>query len=221
MPVSPVLIVGAGPTGLVLAIELARRGVPFHLVDRHPQPLAWDRATVVKSRTLEVLAGMGLADAFTQRGCIIRGVHLFVGAARVASVAFGGLDSPFPFLLGIPEHETERLLTERLEQLGGRVERGVEFVGLEQGERSVRVRLRALDHSERTLDASWVFGADGVHSGVRDAIGDQFDGHDNPTQWGVVDAHLSGWDHPGDHAALQIEPPLVNPIPQADGRWRI
>jgi 2-polyprenyl-6-methoxyphenol hydroxylase-like FAD-dependent oxidoreductase len=77
------------------------------------------------------------------------------------------------------------------------------------------------DHSERTLDASWVFGADGVHSGVRDAIGDQFDGHDNPTQWGVVDAHLSGWDHPDDRAAVQLEPPLVNPIPLADGRWRI
>jgi 2-polyprenyl-6-methoxyphenol hydroxylase-like FAD-dependent oxidoreductase len=218
---SPVLIVGAGPTGLVLGLELARRGVPFHLVDRHPQPLAWDRATVVKSRSLEVLASMGLADTFVQRGCIIRGVHLFVGQAKVATVRFEGLDSPFPFILGIPEHETERILTERLQRLGGQVERGVEFVGLEQGERNVRARLRSLDQTERTLEASWVFGADGVHSGVRDAIGDQFDGHDNPTQWGVVDAHLSGWDHPSDLAVVQLEPPSLNPIPLADGRWRI
>src|SRR5919106_1746190 len=218
---SPVLIVGAGPTGLVLAIELARRGVPFHLVDRHPQPLAWDRATVVKSRSLEVFAGMGLADTFVQRGRIVRGVNLFVGEAKVASLGFEGLDSPFPFILGIPEHETERILTERLEQLGGQVERGVEFVGLEQGELNVRAPLRSLDQTERTLEASWVFGADGVHSGVRDAIGDQFDGHDNPTQWGVVDAHLSGWGHASDLAAVQLEPPSVNPIPLADGRWRI
>src|SRR5918996_1514014 len=218
---SPVLIVGAGPTGLVLAIELARRGVPFHLVDRHPRPLAWDRATVVKSRSLEVFAGMGLADTFVQRGRIVRGVNLFVGEAKVASLGFDSLDSPFPFDLGIPEHETERILTERLEQLGGQVERGVEFVGLEQGELSARARLRSLDQTERTLEASWVFGADGVHGGVREASGDQFDGHDNPTQWGVVDAHLSGWGHPSDLAAVQLEPPSVNPIPLADGRWRI
>ena len=218
---SPVLIVGAGPTGLVLGIELARRGVPCHLVDRHPQPLAWDRATVVKSRTLELLAGMGLADAFVQRGIIIRGVNLFAGEAKVASVGFEGLDSPFPFTLGIPEHHTEGILAERLAQLGGQVERGVELVGLEQGERGVRARLRASDHTERTLEASWVFGADGLHSGVRAAIADPFEGHDNPTRWGVVDAHLSGWDHPGDLAAVQLEPPSLNPIPLADGRWRI
>jgi 2-polyprenyl-6-methoxyphenol hydroxylase-like FAD-dependent oxidoreductase len=217
----PVLIVGAGPTGLVLAIELARRGMPFHLVDRHPEPLAWDRATVIKSRSLEVFAAMGLADTFVQRGRIIRGVDLFMGEAKVASLRFEGLDSPFPFTLALPEHETERILTERLERLGGQVERGVEFVGLEQGERNVRARLRRLDGAERTLEASWVFGADGVHSGVRDAIGDQFEGHDNPTQWGAVDAHLAGWGHPSDLVAVQIEPPPANPIPLADGRWRI
>jgi 2-polyprenyl-6-methoxyphenol hydroxylase-like FAD-dependent oxidoreductase len=217
----PVLVVGAGPTGLVLAIELARRGVPFHLIDRHPQPLRWDRATVMKSRSLEVLADMGLADTFVQRGRIIRGVNLFSGETKVASFRFEGLDSPFPFMLGIPEHETERILTERLEQLGGQVERGVEFAGLELGGRSVRARLRSLHQSERTLEASWVVGTDGVHSAVREVIGDQFDGHDNPTPWGVVDAHLSGWRHPSDLAAVQLEPPLLNPIPLADGRWRI
>ena len=58
---NPVLIVGAGPTGLVLAIELARRGVPLHLADRHPEPLRWDRATTVKARSLEVFSGMGFS----------------------------------------------------------------------------------------------------------------------------------------------------------------
>jgi 2-polyprenyl-6-methoxyphenol hydroxylase-like FAD-dependent oxidoreductase len=96
MPDNPVLIVGAGPTGLVFAIELERRGVPFHLIDRHPQPLAWDRATVMKSRSLEVFAALGLADAFVQRGRILRGVNLFAGDAQVASFRFHGLDSPSP-----------------------------------------------------------------------------------------------------------------------------
>ena len=66
---------------------------------------------MVKSRSLEVFAGMGLADTFVQRGRILRGVNLFSGDAKVASFRFDGLDSPFPFMLGIPEHETERILT--------------------------------------------------------------------------------------------------------------
>ena len=70
----PVLIVGAGPTGLVLAIELARRGVPFHLIDQRPTPLLWDRAAVLKSRSLEILVAYGLADAFVRRGTAIQGV---------------------------------------------------------------------------------------------------------------------------------------------------
>jgi 2-polyprenyl-6-methoxyphenol hydroxylase-like FAD-dependent oxidoreductase len=218
---NPILIVGAGPTGLVLAIELARRGVPLHLVDRHPEPLRWDRATTVKARSLEVFSGMGLADTFVRRGRIVRGVQLFSGEAKVAFYRFDGLDSPFPFMLSIPEDETERILTEKLEQLGGRVERGVEFVGLEQGDRSVRARLRSLHASERMIEASWVVGTDGLHSAVREAIGDQFDGHDEPSPWGVVDAHLAGWRHPGDFAAAQLEPPMLYPIPLPKGRWRV
>jgi 2-polyprenyl-6-methoxyphenol hydroxylase-like FAD-dependent oxidoreductase len=221
MSENPVLVAGAGPSGLVLAIELARRGVPLHVIDRLPAPLLWDRAVAVKSRSLEVFASMGLADTFVRRGHIVRGVNLFAGDAKVASVRFDGLDSPFPFTLGLPEDETERILTEKLEQLGGHVERGVEFVGLEQGKRSVRARLRSLRDGERTLEASWVVGADGLHSAVREAIGDQFDGHDDPTQWGVVDVHLAGWRHPGDLAAVQLEPPMLFPIPLRDGRWRV
>ncbi|MGH6886314.1 MAG: FAD-dependent oxidoreductase, partial [Geminicoccales bacterium] len=168
MSENPVLIVGAGPTGLVLALELARRGVPVHLIDRRPEPLGRDRATVVKSRSLEVLQFLGLADTFLQRGRIIRGVQLFSGETKVASLGLDGLDSPFPFDLCLPEEETERILTDQLEQLGGRVERGVEFAGLEHGQGSVRARMRSLHDGERMLEASWVVGTDGIHSGVRE-----------------------------------------------------
>lgn len=65
---SPILIVGAGPTGLVLAIELARRGVGHVLIDQRPKPLLWDRAAVIKSRTLEIFAALGLSAEFLRRG---------------------------------------------------------------------------------------------------------------------------------------------------------
>jgi 2-polyprenyl-6-methoxyphenol hydroxylase-like FAD-dependent oxidoreductase len=216
----PVLVVGAGPTGLVLAIELARRGVPLQLIDRRPEPLGRDRAIVIKSRSLELLAGMGLAGVFLRRGRIIRAIDLFSGRTRVASIGLEGLDSPFPFDLCIPEQETEGILTEELGRLGCQVERGLEFAGLEQRERSVRVRLCSLRDGERTLEASWVVGTDGVHSAVRETIGDEFDGHDYPTLWGVADAHLASWHRPRDHATVQIEPPVVIAFPLRDGRWR-
>jgi 2-polyprenyl-6-methoxyphenol hydroxylase-like FAD-dependent oxidoreductase len=220
MAEGPVLIVGAGPTGLVLALELARRGVPFHLVDRRPTPLGRDRAIVVKSRSLEVLAGIGLVGRFLQRGRMIRAIDLFSGGTKVASVGLDGLDSPFPFDLCIPEEETERILTEALEEQDGRVERGVEFAGLEQTPSGVRARLHSQGDGERVLQASWVVGTDGLHSAVREAIGDAFEGHDYPTLWGVADAQLTDWHRPTDHATVQIEPPVVIAFPLRDGRWR-
>ena len=220
MPQSPVLIVGAGPAGLVLGIELARRGVPLHLIDRRPEPLGRDRAIVLKSRTLELLAGIGLAETFLRHGRIIKGVDLFSGAEKVASVGLEGLDSPFPFDLCLPEEVTERLLTDELERLGVRIERGVEFLGLEQGERGVSVVLRSQDDGERRLDVAWLVGADGLRSAVRGALGDAFEGHDYPTLWGVADAQLVAWPRPTDRATVQIEPPVVIAFPLQDGRWR-
>jgi 2-polyprenyl-6-methoxyphenol hydroxylase-like FAD-dependent oxidoreductase len=220
MSETSILIVGAGPTGLVLAIELARRGVPFRLIDRRPEPLGRERAIVVKSRSLELLAGMGLAGVFLQRGRVIRGIDLFSGGQRVATIGLDGLDSPFPFDLCIPEEETERILADELGRLGCEIERGVEFAGLEQTDRGVRVRLRSLRKREREFEASWVVGTDGLHSAVRDAIGDAFEGHDYPTLWGVADAHLASWPRPEDHATVQIEPPVVIAFPLRDGRWR-
>jgi 2-polyprenyl-6-methoxyphenol hydroxylase-like FAD-dependent oxidoreductase len=81
----PVLIVGAGPTGLVVAIELARRGIPFHLIDRRPEPVKWSRAIVIKSRTLEILASMGLRDQFYELGQVVNRVDVYSGEAKMAS----------------------------------------------------------------------------------------------------------------------------------------
>src|ERR1700753_99345 len=83
-PMSPILIVGAGPTGLVLAIELQRRGVPHILIDQRPAPLLWDRAAVIKARTLEIFAALGLSAEFLRRGTIIRGTDFYGSGSRKA-----------------------------------------------------------------------------------------------------------------------------------------
>ena len=217
----PVLIVGAGPTGLIVGIELARRGVPFHLIDRMASPAPWSAAIYIKSRSLEILAALGLIDDFIERGQIVDGVDVYLAEKHVGSYRFHDLDTPYPYILSIPEEQTVKLLTEKLEQLSGQVERGVEFLGLEESGDTVRARLKSENTGEYLLEAQWVVGTDGYHSAVRDAIGDQFDGKDYPELWGVVDSQIENWCHPSNLTCAQLQPPNVIPFPLGKDRWRV
>ena len=214
----PILIVGAGPTGLVLAIELARRGVPHVLIDQCPEPLLWDRAAVIKTRTLEIFAALGLSSEFLGRGTAIRGTDFYCAGSRRASFRFQVLDTPFPLMLGLSEGVTEQILTRELERLGGGVKRGVEFVDLEADDQALQVRVRE-NGVERILEPSWLVGADGLHSKVRDAAGIEFPGHDYEQQWGVADVRFGHWPHEADLAAVMFDPLLI-PIPIGGDIWR-
>jgi len=216
--VDPILIVGGGPTGLVLAIELARRGVPHVLIDQRPKPQVWDRAAVVKARTLEILAALGLSSEFLGRGTAIRGTDFYCAGARKASFRFQVLDTPFPLMLGLSEGVTEEILTRELERLGGGVKRGVEFVDLKADDKAIRVRVRE-NGVERAMEPSWLVGADGFHSKVRDAVGIEFPGHDYDQQWGVADLRFANWPHEPDLAAAMFDPLLI-PVPIGGDIWR-
>jgi 2-polyprenyl-6-methoxyphenol hydroxylase-like FAD-dependent oxidoreductase len=217
----PLLVVGAGPTGLVVAIELARRGIPFHLIDRRPEQVRWSQAIFIKSRTLEILAALGLRDQFYALGQIVRRVEVYSNEVNEAFYEFDGLATPFPHILSIPEEQTIRILTAELERLGGAVERGVEFAGLSQDEQQVRAKLRSRERGEYVMDASIVVGTDGYHSNVRDAIADDFEGRDYPELWGVFDTGLSNWSHDRDTVCAQLAVPIVIPFPMGEARWRI
>ncbi|QDT96826.1 FAD-dependent monooxygenase [Gimesia aquarii] len=217
----PVLIVGAGPTGLSLAVELARRQIDCLLVDRRPEPLPLDRATVIHSRSLEVLESMGILESFLQRGHIMHGFNLFAYGQKIATVKFDSLDCRHPYDLNLSENETEDILTNRLIELGGAVTRGWELSKIEQTETEVKASLRATDGTEHTVTSNWLVGADGIHSRVREAIGIEIAGHRYPVQWGVIDGHLKNWQHEPDLAAIQLENPALNPVPLPEGRWRV
>ena len=102
-----ILIIGAGPTGLTVGLELARRGIDFLLVDKHPEPLPWDRATVIHSRTLEIFDALGIADAFLERGQRMNGVNFFAYGKTFATLRFDSVDCRFPYDLNLSEHITE------------------------------------------------------------------------------------------------------------------
>jgi 2-polyprenyl-6-methoxyphenol hydroxylase-like FAD-dependent oxidoreductase len=190
-----VLIVGAGPTGLVLAIALARRGVPVRIIDRNAEPSTTSRAVAVQARVLEFYQQMGLAAAVVDRGVRADALNLWVGGRRAARVPIGpvGADmTPFPFVLIFPQDAHERLLIDHLETLGVRVERSTTLTGFAQDEHGVHATLEDPRGQKTQCDARYVAGCDGAHSAVRQALGIGFPGATYSKYFYVADVEGSG-----------------------------
>src|SRR5215469_14258810 len=169
-----VLVAGAGPTGLVLALWLRRQGVSVRIIDRTDAPGTTSRALAVQARTLELYRQLDLADAVVQHGHKVPAVNLWARGARAARVVFGSIGehlTPFPFLEIYPQDEHERLLIERLMQLGVAVERRTELTGFTDSDGSVRVELRTPDGAKESAEARYLAGCDGAHSTVREGLG--------------------------------------------------
>src|SRR3954463_107542 len=143
-----VLIIGAGPTGLVLALWLTRLGIKVRIIDKVAEPGTTSRALVVHARTLEFYRQIGIADDVVRNGREFVAANLWAKGRQVGHVEFGALGhglSPFPYMLIYPQDEHERLAIARLEQLGVRVERPVELTAFEEGGDRVVARLRRLE----------------------------------------------------------------------------
>jgi len=174
-----VLIVGAGPTGLVLALWLTKLGVKVRIIDKTMEPGTTSRALAVQARTLELYRQLDLTDAVISKGHRVPAVNLWVKGEREARLAFENIGSrmtPYPFLHIFPQDQHERLLIERLERFGVSVERGTEFIGFVERKDGVVARLRGSDGTERDCEAHFLAGCDGARSIVREIIGTGFPG---------------------------------------------
>ncbi|MGW4898120.1 FAD-dependent monooxygenase [Kitasatospora sp. NPDC004240] len=167
-----VAIVGAGPTGLALAVTLARAGIDFVLLDRLAESPRTSRAGVVHARTLEVLEELGAADALLPRGLRLSRFAVRDGARRLLDIGFEALPTRYPFTLLTPQYETEAVLLARLRELGGDVTRPYEVTEVRQNADAVTVTMRTGEQ----LRAAYAVGADGMHSVVREAAGIGFTG---------------------------------------------
>jgi 2-polyprenyl-6-methoxyphenol hydroxylase-like FAD-dependent oxidoreductase len=167
-----VIVVGAGPTGLLLAGDLARVGVSCAVFERRPGRSSLTRAFTVYSRTLEQLDARGAADELVTSGAPVAELRFFAGAALDLS----RLPSRFPYLLVTPQYETERVLEERATRVGADIRHGSEVTGLTQHPGGVEVTVRQDGRPDRVVRAGWVVGADGMHSTVRRALGMPFPG---------------------------------------------
>jgi 2-polyprenyl-6-methoxyphenol hydroxylase-like FAD-dependent oxidoreductase len=174
-----VLIAGAGPTGLVLALWLTRAGIPVRLIDRAAGPGTTSRALIVHARTLELYRQLGIDGTIVDASLEFTAGNLWVGGRRVGHVPLGDMGrgiSPFPYMLVLPQDRHEQLLIELLAGLGVRVERGVELTGAAETADGVTARLRASDGREEVAHARYLAGCDGARSAVRGAIGVGFPG---------------------------------------------
>ncbi|MCK6210986.1 FAD-dependent monooxygenase [Georgenia sp. EYE_87] len=189
-----VLVVGAGPTGLTLALELAVRGVRLRLVDKALDRVHESRALAIQPRTLEVLARDGLARELVERGnpAVELRLHLGGRTVRLGLFDLGLKDSPFPHLLFLSQSETERVIGEHLARRGAAAERGVELTALVQERQAVRCSLRHADGTEETVRARYVVGCDGAHSTVRREAGIAFRGRPYAPTFVLADLEADG-----------------------------
>ena len=190
-----VLIVGAGPTGLVLALWLTRLGVRVRIIDKTAEPGTTSRAVAVQARTLELYRQVDLAGAVVEAGVKVAAANLWVGGAKAARLPLGRLGeglSPFPYALTYPQDAHERLLIERLDALGVQVERRTELVRFDQHPDRVRAVLKRPDGSEEICEAAYLAGCDGAHSTVREALATGFPGGTYSGLFYVADVDAAG-----------------------------
>ena len=215
-----VLISGAGPTGLLLAVELRRRGVDCLLIDELDAAQGWDRATVIHPRSMEIFEALGLAGQFLGEGVKVRAARFRSDGEILGELDLKLTDSRYGFDLGLSEEATERLLAGYLESVGGSITRSTRLVGFVQGPGAVTATLERLG-ARFEVEAPWIVGCDGLHSIVREQSGIEFSGSDLEAPWAVFDATIVGWEQEFDVAAAFLETPPVILTPLPGRRWRV
>lgn len=196
-----ILIVGAGPTGLAAAVEFARHGVAARIVDRDPGPTPLSKAAGISARTLDILEPSGVTERLLAAGIRIRHGHVRFEGRKLGTIDFSTLAHRYNFMLALPQSATERYLADVLKEAGISVEWNTSLKMLSQAGRQVEVRLEGPGGPEEAR-YHHVFGADGVHSAVREAAGLPFEGYVHSRTWSIADAVLADWPYEPDAAHL-------------------
>jgi len=188
----PVLIVGAGPTGLTAALELARFNIPVRLIDKRAAPATTSRAIGIQARTLELMQQRGLAAEMVRLGNKASGACVYGGGKRVLRMDFSQVESRFNYVLMLSQAETERILREAIAEYGVTPEWSTTLTGIAQDPPSndspVRAVLEQAGALQR-LTASWVISAEGAHSSIRSTLDLPFQGKTFAEQYALGDLH--------------------------------
>jgi 2-polyprenyl-6-methoxyphenol hydroxylase-like FAD-dependent oxidoreductase len=185
------LIVGAGPVGLATALFLARRGQAPRLVELRHEPSKESKALAVNPRTLDLLRPTGVTERMLELGKPIRGVYFYRKRNRVAHFELAGLHPDYPFMLGLSQASTERLLADALRKAGGTFERGKKLVDCHRSDGEVAATIEPTDGGGReVVNCPWLLAADGAHSVARQIMQIDFGGSSFPDEWYLADGPI-------------------------------
>ena len=190
-----VLIVGAGPTGLMLANQLGRRGIRATIIDRHSGPAQQTRAMAVHARTLEIYSKLGIADRALELGRAGNGANMWSQGRLKARIPFSGMGkglSAFPYVLMLGQDDNERIMGDHLRRWNIDVHWNTELVALEQDATHVTATIKEPDGSTTTITAAYVAGCDGARSSVREMNGIAFPGAPYEHVFFVADTEATG-----------------------------
>jgi 2-polyprenyl-6-methoxyphenol hydroxylase-like FAD-dependent oxidoreductase len=211
-----VIVVGAGPAGLLVAGDLARAGVSCAVLERRTGRSELTRAFTIYARTLEELDARGAADELVASGTPLPGLRFFTGAALDLS----RLPTRFPFVLITPQYQTERVLEERARREGAEIRHGAEVTGLTQHPDGVEVKVRQDGRPDQVVRAAYLVGADGMRSTVRQALGVPFPG--KPVVRSVMLAEVRHTDPPPNVMTLNAPGDAFSlVVPFGDGYYRV
>jgi 2-polyprenyl-6-methoxyphenol hydroxylase-like FAD-dependent oxidoreductase len=216
----PVLVIGAGPSGLAAALELARHGRAVRIVDKLPTRSEHSKAIGVNARTLELMEASGVTERLLARGLRLPRFRFRSGERLLATVELARVDHRYNFMLALLQAETEWILEQRLAEYGMVVEWSTELTGLEPGADRVRALLSA-GGGQRAVETPYLIGADGAHSTVRHALGLPFRGNTDPAPWWLVDVRMD-WPFGANELNLFARPAAVlGVIPIQPGLFRL
>ena len=192
---SEVLIVGAGPTGLMLANQLGRRGIRPLIIDRHAGPARETRALGVQARTMEIYSHLGIADRALELGKRGNGANLWAEGRKMARVPLGDAGrnlTRYPYILVLGQDDNERIMGERLRDWDVSIQWNTELTALEQEPDRVNATLKLADGTTRKVSVAWVAGCDGARSSVRELTGITFPGAPYEHVFFVADTEVTG-----------------------------
>jgi 2-polyprenyl-6-methoxyphenol hydroxylase-like FAD-dependent oxidoreductase len=203
-----VLIVGAGPVGLFMANECARRGLRWRMVEQRAGQSEHSKALAIFPRTLEIFDMAGLVPAFLEAANPVNSVAVLSHDRTLARIRFEPEQTPYPFVAMVPQNVTESLLAEALRRRGGTIDYNTSFVSLEQLEDTVSATVEHGGTREK-IDATFIVGCDGAHSGVRTSLGIELEGGDYETPFMLADIETNR-DLPGNE--MQLCPGTQGPV---------
>ncbi len=175
---TPVLIVGAGPTGLTAALNLTQQGVDCIILDQRPEPTKTSNALAIQPRTLENLEKLGIMEDLLSHGHQINGLIFHSQNEQIGQISLSHLPTKYPFVLALPQSETEKVLSDKLASHHIQVLRGTELVDFQQLNDQVQVTCKNKVEETIQIKAKWMLGCDGAHSRVREKLEIPFVGKD-------------------------------------------